>query len=761
MIGEINYIADVRMYVDAEGNLSERTESKYKKGKFRQFMDWLDNQRRYQLDIETNVCEKWNEFQLISLQFGSAGRRCGKRQQWFIQWSELSEEEKQELRVALMRKHQLKIIHNAKFEYIVLKFHGITLSNIYDTMLAEKVLRGGESNEDYALADMSWKYLRVIMDKSEQQSFGDNIITDSKIRYGITDVAYLDIIMRTQMDEAAEMDRFGFHQQNTIALEMEALLGFSDITFEGMQLDVEKWRANVDLARPIVQAALDKMNEWLLVEPFNAYALKKGHIANEDRIVINYNSHHQKRDLMKLLFPGMNGATKNIVAKYLSTNGKKMDDEDISLLLYYQEGKYEDMTARLLKNHRDELIAMGLLIPAGMATINWNSQDQVLPLIQTVLPKLTALKEEERNKFHHKILVDLGDYWEKGKLLTTYGEEFIIKHLCSDGMVRSNFNQVISTGRVSSSNPNMQNIIVGDKIAIKGVDENGLRYRNAFICKAGWKYVDSDFASQELCIIAELSQDPTFLDALANGYDLHAVCADLVFGWEWKNGADTGCKYYEMAVGPDGKLRQAKAKCKCKKHKVLRDKVKPINFGLAYGMTEFKLAGTLDITIPEARALIAKYFNTFPRIGEMLESLGNFALWNGYVMTLAPFCRKRWFPYWHEWRNYVEAHISGAKFYPRLGQIERAGKNMPIQGASADITKLAMVMIRNFIHENNLQDSIKLVAQVHDQITTLAKEEIADWWKDEMDRIMREAALVVIPSGILVADTNVTPFWTK
>lgn len=107
-------------------------------------------------------------------------------------------------------------------------------------------------------------------------------------------------------------------------------------------------------------------------------------------------------------------------------------------------------------------------------------------------------------------------------------------------------------------------------------DDVGNRYRNCFIPDGpDWVFVDSDYSSQELCVIASLSGDPVWLGALKRGEDLHSVCAELVYGKEWIDGAEANCGFY--AVKPDGSL--VKDKCKCKKHKKLRTAVKTINFG--------------------------------------------------------------------------------------------------------------------------------------------------------------------------------------
>lgn len=762
MIGEIRQIADVKpagYSVNSSGQLELIPyESKYKRADFNEFVCWIVAQTQYQLDIETNVVKRWNEYKLISLQFGSC--QFGKdRIQWFFQWSALTAEQKMVMKRILEDRSKLKLIHNARFEYIVLKFHGIIIENIYDTMLAEKILHGGEASEDYALADISWKYLRIIMKKDEQTEFGDDIITDNKILYGVTDVAYLDVIKRQQLEQAAALDEYGHNQLNTFGLEMEALLAFSDITHEGMLLDQVAWRKNIELAEPVVQAAFDKINKWLEVEPFRSFAIKMGYLSEQDRVVINFNAPKQKAEFLRLIFPDIKGGSLAIVKKYTADNAKVIWERDSSLLTLldnYSNKDYTLLQDYLIEYHRNYLIENGYMIPANVPTINWNSPAQALPICQLVEPRMKNMSKESVEKTIHPMIRDRKEYIDALSLLSDYGEKFIQEHVDSDGRVRTNFNPILTTGRVSSSKPNMQNIIV-DKMGV------GTRYRNAFICDPGWCYCDSDYISQELTIIAYVSKDPVWMEAIDKGQDLHSICAELVFKNRWREVTESSCKFYHSYVDKQGIFHPAnsKQKCDCKGHKKLRSQVKEINFGLAYGMGEFKLAGRAGITVKEAMKLIKAYFEVFPRIGEALDILGNFGVDHGYIMTLAPFFRKRWFPYWYLNKSGIEPHKLGVYYVPALGEIERASKNMPIQGSSADVTKVAMVLIRRYIYDNGLQDQIKIVAQVHDQVTTICREEIKDMWREKMDELMIEAGKVVIPTGILKAETQITSCWTK
>ncbi len=212
--------------------------------------------------------------------------------------------------------------------------------------------------------------------------------------------------------------------------------------------------------------------------------------------------------------------------------------------------------------------------------------------------------------------------------------------------------------------------------------------------------------------------------------DLHGVCADLVFEDEWRT-ADAD------------------------KRKKLRTMIKSINFGLAYGMGPNKLADTLNIEISEAKELINKYFKQFPNIKAFLDKLGDFGKRNGYIKTYPPFERIRWFD------NWTPKMYNDQSKFSELGSIERASKNTPIQGSSADITKLALVYIWKEINSNPKFKDVRIVMTVHDQIDTISPISISEEWGQVMTNLMEQAAQVVITNNLLKVDTTISNVWEK
>jgi DNA polymerase-1 len=168
-----------------------------------------------------------------------------------------------------------------------------------------------------------------------------------------------------------------------------------------------------------------------------------------------------------------------------------------------------------------------------------------------------------------------------------------------------------------------------------------------------------------------------------------------------------------------------------------------------------KLADTLNISVDGAKELIEKYFKAFPSIKGFLDKLGNYGKTYGYIKTFPPYNRRRWFTNWYPkmWTN------STAKM--ELGTIERASKNTPIQGASADMTKKALVLLRKLIKENNLGNQVQLVMTVHDQIDSICEHKFAESWGRLMKMTMEEAANEIVTNGLLKAEVTISDCWEK
>jgi DNA polymerase-1 len=388
----------------------------------------------------------------------------------------------------------------------------------------------------------------------------------------------------------------------------------------------------------------------------------------------------------------------------------------------------------LLEKFVKDYVQSDLFIPVDdirKVKTKWTSPKQVLEVFKTLVPELEDVNSKNmyKHRFKHEIIDNYIKYKEAMKLCTSYGDAFL-KNVSVDNKIHTNFHQILDTGRVSSSKPNMQQIPADN------------RYRNCFTAPDGWSYVSADYSSQELNVIAFGSKDPVWLEALEEGQDLHSTCAELVYGEQWMNSGEDNCAYLKK-----------KEKCNCPSHKKLRTNVKTINFGLAYGMGPNKLADTLNITIDDAKLLIKKYFKAFPAIKGFLDKLGAFGKKYGYIKTFPPYTRKRWFTTWYP--KIWESRSSSLE----LGTIERASKNTPIQGASADMTKRALVLMREHIQTFDIP--VKMVMTVHDQIDTICRDDYVDTWKEDIKMIMEWAADEIVTNKLLKAEATVSNCWEK
>ena len=316
--------------------------------------------------------------------------------------------------------------------------------------------------------------------------------------------------------------------------------------------------------------------------------------------------------------------------------------------------------------------------------------------------------EEALTQLKHRapIVENILAYRGLRKLLSTYVEalpKLINKHT---GHIHTSFNQAITaTGRLSSSDPNLQNI------PVKG--EDGKEIRRCFIPEPGCLFFSADYSQIELRVMAHLSGDEGLIDAFRNGYDIHAATAARIF------------KETMEHVTRDQ-----------------RSMAKRANFGIIYGITVFGLAQNLDIDRNEAKKLIDDYFQSFPKVKEYMERCKETARSKGYAETI--FHRRRYLP-----------DINSGNATVR-GFAERNSINAPIQGSAADIIKLAMVRIYKRFKDENIKS--KMILQVHDELNfSVFPEE-----KESVERIvieeMQNACQLKVP---LIADCGWGANWLE
>lgn len=378
----------------------------------------------------------------------------------------------------------------------------------------------------------------------------------------------------------------------------------------------------------------------------------------------------------------------------------------------------------------------------GFVGINYDSDQQLKDALKRLLKRdkgLDDAKLEELLKdtsretivaIDHPVKDLILEYRTHQKVVSTYGEGFL-KHIHPNtNRIHPNFRQLgAESGRVSCTNPNLQNIKAGSD------------FRNSFIAGPGRKMVTADYSGCELRIIAECSQDPVFLKTFNEGGDLHSIVAATMF---------------KTTVDKDT-------------NKHLRKAAKGINFGLAYGMGAQGLAAIIgsedkseDENLREAEKMLDQYFQSYPAIKNFLDASAREGVQMGYSRTMGG--RKRYYklpdePIRSAFDSDDDFQEARRQTRRQRSAIERKAKNTPIQGTNADMTKLALVWIRDEIRKQKID--AKLVNTVHDEIVVECAEEIAEHVGKMVEETMQRAGQAFIKSVPMDVDASVMDFWTK
>jgi len=312
---------------------------------------------------------------------------------------------------------------------------------------------------------------------------------------------------------------------------------------------------------------------------------------------------------------------------------------------------------------------------------------------------LVALKEK------HEIVGLILDYRELKKLISTYIAT-LPSYIAADGKIHTTYNQTVTaTGRLSSSNPNLQNLPIRS--------ERGRFIREAVIPDEGCLFLSADYSQIELRLMAHFSQDEHMLAAFRSGQDIHAATAARIYG---------------LPIEQISKDQRRKAKT--------------ANFGIIYGISAFGLAQQLDCSRTEAKQLIDDYFAAFPRVIQYIESQKELARQKGYAETL--FGRKRYLPDIHSQNATVRSFA------------ERNAVNAPIQGTAADIIKMAMVSIHRRLKEEGLK--AQMIMQVHDELNFNVPAVEIERVREIVVNEMQNAVHLSIP---LIAECGVGENWLE
>lgn len=352
--------------------------------------------------------------------------------------------------------------------------------------------------------------------------------------------------------------------------------------------------------------------------------------------------------------------------------------------------------------------------------INWASPKQKVEILNRLGVKVDSVADKvlQKNKTKHPIIRDLIELSKHNKLESSFGMDFLKFINPITNRIHSNIWQILQTGRISMSEPNLQQIPAHSEL--------GQVIKSCFIPKEGYKFVSADYSGFELRIIAHYSQDPLWVNTFIEGKDLHSVLCAETF--------NIPIEEVENSFPPKPDIS----------YRFLQ---KTVNFGLAYGMSKFKLADTAQIPLNEADNIIKRFFKKVPLVEFFLNKLAKAGVTNGYIRTDQYYRRIRWFPKLDK------------NDFKSCGEVERASKNSIPQGTNGNVVKLALCNLQDIIDKNNYPVNILLT--IHDEILTECKEDFTEEWKVILEQIMIKTAEIIIFSVPIKVKGVISNFWTK
>ncbi len=580
------------------------------------------------------------EAELVGLSFAVAGHKA-----WYIPVPADRAEATavvEELRPLFENDATLKIAQNAKYDYSVLMRYGMEVSYpLFDTMVAHYLLEPElPHNMDY-LSELLLNYKPI--------PTSDLIETGKKKK-----AAEESLDLFAMMDAAEEDEKPKTMRDCSIERVAEYCCEDSDVTYQ------------------LAQVLRQQLKEQQLVRLFQEIEMP----------------------LVKVLAD-------------MELTGVRVDVSALTESKTVLEAELKRLEERMtqIAGHAFNPLSPKVVAQVIFDEMQLDPKSKSRSTAEEVLQQLIVkIKGEKTDDDKVEILEDILSYRGIRKLLGTYIEALPEEINPETGRIHCQFNQTVTaTGRLSSSNPNLQNIPIRDAM--------GRELRKAFVPDPGEVFFSADYSQIELRLMAHLSQDPAMIAAFNEGDDIHRA---------------TAAKIYHLPLEEVTKLQRTKAKT--------------ANFGIIYGISTFGLASRLNIPRAEAKELIDGYFATYPRIREYMDECIAVARDKGYVETF--FGRKRMLKDIHSANSTVR------------GYAERNAINAPIQGTAADIIKIAMVRITRRIRKEKLH--AKLLIQVHDELNFSVPPQ-------ELDRlqklVLEEMAGVVKLSVPLIADCGRGENW--
>lgn len=415
-------------------------------------------------------------------------------------------------------------------------------------------------------------------------------------------------------------------------------------------------------------------------------------------------------------------------------------------LALYQQNKLEyknviiELNNWIIQNKLNDFIDYQLdMFDTNLTTkINWNSPLQIKTLLKTLGIDITdkygkeSTEESVLKKSIHKssIIPLLLKKSEFGKSISTYGEKFLKWIHPITGRIHADFTQLVDTSRVSCSSPNLTNI-PAPKV-----------FRNCFESEEGWLLGDADYSGQESVVLTNFSKEKNLIKFYKESpdADLHSYVAKLTF----KN------------LLKDVHIDDVKAQFPNE-----RNKAKTVEFGIAYGGDFNTVANNGNMPVNEAKAICKSYDEAFPDLKDYFDNIGKTAKQNGYIKISEFSGRRYYFPEFKEYQRLLNSlDFKNEKIANRLGKsFQRKAQNYPIQGSSAEITKIAAILLFQWLRKANLLFKIKIINIVHDEILVEFLPEYEELVREKVPYFMEQAGNYYCKIIPLTAELKVANYW--
>lgn len=585
---------------------------------------------------------------------------------------------------------------NLKFDLRFLYHQDIYPNSVWDTFLAESVLYCGDVTHKKGLAPVAKARLGIDLDKSVRDQIWKEGLTKRVIEYSATDVKWLEKIKENQDDELNRKDL-----QVALKIENNYVLVLAYIEYCGFKLNKEKWQKKCDNDIISLKQAKQNIDNFIIENKHNKHIEFQGDLFCSDiKTKINWDSPKQ-------------------VIEYFKELGIPVE--------YEEKGELKE--------------SVGAKIIAKF--------EKKFPIVKEYL-----------------------EYKEKQTVCSRYGENFIHQINKSSGRLHSNFRQIMDTARISSGGKdkntgeeyiNFQNIPAGEET------------RSCFIAEEGNVLIDADFSGQEQVVLANKSLDPNLLIFYDNDLgDIHSFTA--------KN------MYNELK---DIDLKEIKEKFKDK-----RQAAKSAGFAINYGGNANTIANNENIPLEDAQNIYDQYFQAFPGLGPYFEKMKQQGLKNGYILFNEVTRRKSYIfhyyeylelkkqidrDFWNKWKilkqeeeerqqkdknktgipsqEYLHHRKKFKRFFEIQGEIQRKSLNFPIQGTSAEITKISAILIFKWIKEQKLLKIVKFVNQVHDENILESPKDLAEKVARKVEECMKQAGEIYCKRVPLKADASISDHW--